>query len=283
MPIVLSASRRTDIPAFYLDWFFAGLGRGFFSLTNPYNGQVRTVAVDRDSVHSIVFWSKDYGPLLARLNELADYPAVFNYTLNTEDPLLEPSLLPLSQRLEQLRALAGIFGPRAVRWRFDPVVFCTLDGRPHDNIGGFEPLLDEASAAGLDTCTVSFMDPYRKIALREKSVPGLRFVFPGPDRLAEIASRMAGQAADRGIRLRTCCESALAGGGIANLEPGGCIDHELLCALYGGSLSFKPDQGQRRAAGCLCHESVDVGSYRGQPCRCGCLYCYANPVIRGRK
>ncbi|MBN2288997.1 MAG: DUF1848 domain-containing protein [Candidatus Glassbacteria bacterium] len=282
MQTVISASRRTDIPAFYLDWFISRLRVGEFRLSNPFNGRERVVQVSRASVHSLVFWSKNYGPLLGRLPELRGWNLFFQFTLNSEDKLLEPGVPPLAERREQMRLLAGIFGPQAVRWRFDPVACYESGGGKRDNLGGFESLLDFAAGIGLRACTVSFMDPYRKIDKREKQVPGFRFIYPDHGRMVETASRMAAQAAGRGIRLSTCCEQELARSGIDNLSGGGCIDHALLAGLYGGSLSHVPDRGQRRSAGCLCHESIDIGSYREQPCRGGCLYCYANPLIRWR-
>ena len=282
MQTVISASRRTDIPAFYLDWFISRLNAGEFRLINPFNGRVRKVPVSKHSAHSIVFWSKNYAQLLKRLSELKGWRLFFQFTLNTENSLLEPGVPPLAERKEQMRILVDIFGPRAVRWRFDPVVCYELDGRSHDNLGDFESLLDFAAGLGLEACTVSFMDPYRKIDLREKLIPGFRFLYTERTRMVETASWMAALAADRGITLFTCCEKELARAGIDNLRGGSCIDHNLLIELYGGSLSLAPDRGQRRSSGCLCYQSIDVGSYREQPCRCGCLYCYANPLVRRR-
>jgi len=282
MQTVISASRRTDIPAFYLDWFISRLNAGYFRLVNPFNGRTRKVQVSRDSVHSIVFWSKNYAPLLGRLSELKEWRLFFHFTLNSENSLLEPGVPPLGERMEQMRLLVDIFGPRTMRWRFDPVVCYESDGRRQDNLGDFERLLDFAAGVGLEACTVSFMDRYRKIDSREKKIPGLRFIYPGSAEMERTAAGMAALAADRGITLFTCCEKHLARAGIENLEGGGCIDHSLLAGLYGGTLSGAADLGQRRSSGCLCHESIDVGSYREQPCRCGCLYCYANPLVRRR-
>jgi Domain of unknown function (DUF1848) len=281
MQKIISASRRTDIPAFYLDWFISRLKAGRFRLVNPFNRKVRVVPVSRDTVHSIVFWSKNYGILLDRLSELHRWRLFFQFTVNSESSLLEPGVLSLGERKKQLRLLTEIFGPRAVRWRFDPVCCYELHGERRNNLEGFEDLLDFAAGLGLDACTVSFMDPYRKIDRREKLIPGFRFIYPEMGRLLETASWMAAQAASRGIRLFTCCEKELVQAGIANLEAGGCIDHFLLKDIYGGSLSAAADRGQRRLSGCLCHKSIDVGSYSGQPCRCGCLYCYANPLFDG--
>jgi Domain of unknown function (DUF1848) len=279
MKTVLSASRRTDIPAFYLDWFLDCLDKRRFTLTNPYNGRVRTVEVNRESVAAIVFWSKNYGSLLSRLERLSGWNCVFNFTLNSHDPLLERGVPSLEERMGQLRALVELFGPEAVRWRFDPVVFYYRDGRLHDNLHAFGPLLEFAAGLGLGTCTISFMDPYRKIDRRQRSVPDFAFEYPDSERMQEIATQMAEMAAGRGVKLLTCCEPEIAAAGIANIEAAGCIDHALIKRLYGETLSGRRDRGQRSASGCLCHESIDIGSYDSQPCRCDCLYCYANPVV----
>jgi hypothetical protein len=278
-PAVISASRRTDIPAHYIEWFLNGLRLGSFSLYNPYNGTERRIPVSRETVHSIVFWSKNYGPLLDCLDEFSGWSLAFNFTLNCPDPLLEPALPPLRERLEQMKRLVNQFGPEAVRWRHDPVVFYELDGRVRDNLGEFEMLLDFAAGIQLDSCTVSFMDHYRKIDRRTRSKPGLHFIYPDEARMFDTAAWMAERASCRGIRILTCCESALSVAGIDNLSAGACIDHRRLTGLFGGTLTEKPDKGQRRDSACLCHESMDIGSYSGQPCRCGCLYCYANPIV----
>jgi DNA repair photolyase len=278
MKTVISASRRTDIPAFYLDWFFSRLDEERFVLTNPYNGRVREVAAGRENVAAIVFWSKNYGPLLRQLKQLCNWNCVFNFTINSHDPLLEPGVPPLEERMEQMAALVRSFGPEAVRWRFDPVVFYYRDGRLHDNLHAFSRLLNFAAGLGIRVCTISFMDPYRKIARRERTVPDFAFEYPDSERMLEVASKMAATAAGHGVKLLTCCEPEIASAGIENLAAAGCIDHALIEHLYGEKLSRRRDRGQRSASGCLCHESIDIGSYDSQPCRCDCLYCYANPV-----
>lgn len=279
MKTVISASRRTDIPAFYLDWFFTRLDEGSFTLTNPYNGRVRNVPVGPENVAALVFWSKNYRPLLRRHKRLSGWNCLFNFTLNSHDPLLEPGSPPLEERMEQMAALAQLFSPEAVRWRFDPVVFYYRDGRLYDNLHAFSRLLEFAAGLGIGSCTISFMDPYRKIERRQLSIPDFAFEYPDSARMLEVASRMAATAEGYGVKILTCCEPGLASAGIGNLEAASCIDHGLIKRLFGEQLSGRRDRGQRSGAGCLCNESIDIGSYSSQPCRCDCLYCYANPVI----
>jgi hypothetical protein len=124
---ILSASRRTDIPGFYMDWFMERIRIGFFEVKNPYTRITRKVEASKDSVHSIVFWSKNYDAFIhtgagEKLKRLG-FNLYFNFTINSESPLLEKSIPPLSQRLNQLKQLASLFGPRNIAWRFDPVCF----------------------------------------------------------------------------------------------------------------------------------------------------------------
>jgi hypothetical protein len=285
MQIVLSASRRTDIPAFYMPWFMRSIARGAFEVLHPFRREALSVAVSSRAVHSIVFWSKDFGPFLRdgcgeRLERLG-YHLYFQFTVNSEIPLLEPNVPPLGERLRQLGELCARFGPRAVSWRFDPICHFRLDGGGlRDNLSDFPRIADAAARAGAAGCTVSFMDAYPKIARRlRRRLPGLAFLDPGPEAQRGILLALERELAARGMRLATCCESALLEGlpSRSTIEAGACIPGGLLMELYGGRISLRRDPGQRRRAGCGCRVSVDIGSYGRHPCRHGCLYCYANP------
>lgn len=282
--IVLSASRRTDIPAFYMSGFMEGIARGEFAVENPFNRKAFTVPAGPDRVHSIVFWSKNFGPFLkggyARKLFRKGYGLFFHFTVNSEDPVLEPKIPPLADRLAQMAALAGIAPPGAVAWRFDPVCHYEEGGRVRDNLGDFEKIANAAADCGITRCVTSFMDPYAKVLRRAEKRPGFSFVSPDPDAKAEILAQMAQTLQARGIRLFTCCEKEV----LDRLPPGlgagqgACVDHDLLESLYGPGLSHLRDRGQRVKKGCGCQASRDVGSYRTQACGHGCLYCYANPA-----
>ncbi|MFH1885257.1 MAG: DUF1848 domain-containing protein [Pseudomonadota bacterium] len=281
--IVLSASRRTDIPAFYMDWFMDRLRQGSFELENPFSRAVTTISARPGDVHSIVFWSKDYGPFLSadrdrELDRLGYFP-FFLFTVNSESLDLEPWLPPLAARLDQLRALAGLHGG-AVTWRFDPLCFFEKNGEPGDNLADFEKIARAASKAGISRCVTSFMDPYRKIAKRLASQPGFAFREPSPEERAAVLGGMKEILDSFSISLFLCCEKELLEslGPESGIRPHACVDHALLAGLYGAEgLSFSRDRGQRAGAGCGCHESRDVGVYRLHPCSHACLYCYANP------
>lgn len=282
---VISASRRTDIPAFYMEWFMAGIGRGFFEVTNPYNGVSRQVAASPETVHTIVLWSKNFGPFLSgRFGEkLMDmgYHLFFNFTVNSEDRLLEPSLPPLDQRLSQLADMARRFGQKRISWRFDPVCFYTTgDGAVKNNLADFPKIAEAAAKAGITRCITSFLDLYAKVKKRAAAHGALSFVEPDTGRQIEVITRMEALLRQHGIFLHTCCEKSLlpALPQASSVTAGACINGDLFMQADGGTVSVKKDRGQRTAAGCRCTESIDVGSYAQHPCFHNCLFCYANPT-----
>ncbi|MDY0312075.1 MAG: DUF1848 family protein [Desulfobacterales bacterium] len=281
---VLSASRRTDIPAFYLDWFLEGIRQGAFDVRGPYQRQPRRVPASVAAVHTIVFWSKDFGPFLRRRVgeqlQRQGFHLFFNFTVNSRDRILEPRVPELKERLDQLAELARRFSPEAIHWRFDPIChYRTSDGRTHDNRGDFQHIADAAAAAGIRRCITSFVDLYPKVGRRAERV-GVWFQDPPMTEKTAILEAMAEALRCRRIGLETCCEAKvldhLPVG--TDIRAGACIPSDRLMALFGGHLSLRQDSGQRRRAGCRCRVSVDIGSYALHPCHHNCLFCYARPT-----
>ncbi|MFH2219998.1 MAG: DUF1848 domain-containing protein [Pseudomonadota bacterium] len=283
--IVISASRRTDIPAFYMDWFMERIKQGAFETVNPYNRQEKAVPARPENVHTIVFWSKDFGPFIRggfgkTLSEMG-YNLFFNFTVNSSSPLLEPRVPPLKNRLDQMEDLCVQFGAGCVNWRFDPVCFFTFNEAVHiqDNLYDFSRIAEKASQSGIRRCTTSFMDHYPKIRKRIETVPGFSFIDPPLEQKRDLLLSMEKELAEKNIRLYTCCEKPVmealpAASGILKSS---CIPSDLLVEMYGGHLSLKKDSGQRITDGCGCRVSVDIGSYHRHPCLHDCLFCYANP------
>lgn len=291
---ILSASRRTDIPAFYAQWFMDRLMQGTFEVINPVNRKRTTVLCDPSSVHSIVFWSKNFAPFL-QMNAVRDllrkgYHPFLNFTINSENQDLEPGIPPLQDRLDQLETLCTILGPDKIAWRFDPICFYRIDGGPvKDNLNDFGTIADAAARLGIRKCVTSFVDLYTKI--RRRAVRYEREGKTAPE-LIEIDPALKKQVLDTllhilkktGIRLFLCCErdlfqkTAFRGPVFENA----CIDGRLLAALYGGPCETARDYGQRARHGCQCTRSVDVGSYENHPCFHNCFFCYANPAVDHR-
>lgn len=286
LKIVISASRRTDIPAFYMPWFEERIEKGFFEVKNPYNGKVSVVPATPDRVHTIVFWSKnfghfiekDYGKKLTR----AGYHLFFNFTVNSDNRILEPGVPGLDERLGQAEAIAEAFGPEAVQWRFDPVCYYVdASGKVRNNLGDFRKIADFMRSIGVKRCVTSFLDIYAKVKTRAGK-NGLMFSDPPVDKKIRILQRMSDVLSENGMALFTCCEKEI----FELLPPesgvmqSACVPNRYLTELYGGKLSYRKDYGQRVKHGCGCMTSADIGSYSEQPCYHDCLFCYANPRKR---
>jgi hypothetical protein len=283
--IVISASRRTDIPAFYIDWFMAQVDRGYFEVINPYNRKVSIVPAAPELVHTIVFWSKDFGPFLKRgIGEQLQkrgFHLFFNFTINSDTPRLEPRVPKLPERLRQLEYLSSRFDSRAINWRFDPVCFYKINkSRIKNNLHDFTRIAEKAARNGISRCITSFMDDYPKIRKRIKSITGFSFTYPSPEKKVSILQEMEKKLRQDKIRLYTCCEKELLDllPTNAGIDNSACIPNDLLVELYGGYLSLKKDHGQRVKKGCGCKVSIDIGSYHLHPCYHSCLFCYANPA-----
>jgi hypothetical protein len=283
--IVISASRRTDSPAFFMPWFMECIDAGRFEVQNPYNRQTAIVPAIPQRVHSIVFWSKNFGPFLdkgyAKVLVQRRYRLFFNFTINSTQPVLEPGLPPLEDRLGQLARLVEIFGPDCVQWRFDPICFFKeRSGYQGNNLDQFEIIARHASRLGLKACITSFVDLYRKVLRRVKERHDLELIDPPMTQKVATAVQLADLLASLGMEMQLCSEKDL----LAHLPPdlgvtaSACIPNDRLTALYGPGISLSQDGGQRKAAGCMCGASKDIGSYHLHPCRHNCLFCYANPA-----
>ncbi len=283
---VISASRRTDIPAFYTPWLMEGVKKGEVAVINPFNRVSRMVNLRPNAVHSIVFWSKNFAPFLAaeapaRLEGMG-YKLFFNFTVNAENCVLEPNIPPLDQRIAQAQMLCRHFGPEAVNWRFDPVSFYEENGTARNSLQGFETIARRMADLGICRCITSFYDPYRKVdrrlqRLAKSGGPGIRFTEPEPQARQQIIKQMAAFLEPLGIRLLVCCEADITGAfpPIENVSASACIDGRLLKRLFGGNPCMAKDTGQRKDKGCQCTRSVDIGSYDLHPCNHNCLFCYA--------
>ena len=276
MKQIISASRRTDLPARYASWLARALHAGEVEVPQPYSGRTSLVSLRPVDVHTIVLMSKDFGPLLRDEGGLRGALAAYDQVTcqltitGLGGSRLEPGVPAPEVTLAQLAPLAGWLGDvRRLTVRFDPIVHWREGGETASNMAFAPRLLDACAAGGLSAVRLSFATIYRKMALR-----GVEWVEPTPERQTAIAASLVRQAAERGISVYACCQPWLAETG-AKLA--GCIDAAALAALHpkcerapGGR-----DKGQRSA--CLCSPSRDIGSYR-MSCGNGCLYCYASPL-----
>lgn len=274
MGAIISASRRTDIPAFYLDWFLNRCRAGFCHVPNPFNlRQVRRVLLRRQDVAAVVLWTKDPAPLLSRLSEMdgLGLPYVILHTLNSYPRDLEPGLARVEKRLARFRALAEHVGPGRTAWRYDPIILSNRT--PHD--WHAERFADMARALRGATrrVIVSFLDLYRKTerGLKPLEAAGWRFLRGAEDapETHALLRRMAAAARANGMQLQACAEALdyTADG----VPPGACIDGAWLHRAVGAAGHGQEDPNQRQT--CRCVASRDIGV--PDTCLHGCVYCYA--------
>lgn len=265
--MIISASRRTDIPAFYADWLLNRLRAGYVLVRSPRAcRRISRVSLSPDDVDALVFWTKDPRPLLARLPELGKFgiPFGFQFTLTPYGRDLEKGLGDKDDIAAAFRRLSASLGAGRVRWRYDPIVLnaaWTIERHTRS----FARLCESLEGAA-EVCTISFVDLYAK--LRNPVRDGiLRPIRPGE--MAELAAMCARIGGEHGMRVCACSEAMdLRPYGV---QPARCLDPAWLEAIAGVPLRLSP---ARQREYCGCAESVDIGAY--DTCRNGCTYCYAN-------
>ena len=265
--MIISASRRTDIPAFYSEWFFNRLREGYVLTRNPMNfHQISKVSFSPDTVDAIVFWTKNPTPMISRLGELEKYPYYFQFTLTSYGPEIETGLPSKNQVIiPAFQRLSEEIGRERVVWRYDPIFFSDQYSMEY-HCKYFRVLASKLSPY-TEKCTVSFLDLYRNT---ERNLKPFGFV---PDDLKmpeELLERFAEIAKECGIDIDTCAEHHdFDHLGVGHAR---CIDQERIERISGTKLKVGRDRNQRAACGCV--SSVDIGMYN--TCLNGCRYCYAN-------
>jgi len=271
--MILSASRRTDIPALYGDWFLERLKEGYFLVPNPFidNGKIAKINVEpvkvetnimggqiiSGNVDGIVFWTKNPRPILARLDELKDYKYYFLFTLNPYDNSIEKNLPPLETRIETFIELSRAIGADRVQWRYDPILF-TKDIAVEWHTVQFANLAKRLEGY-TKCCKISFL-----LGKHPK------LLSPNFWERKELAKNLSEIAFAHGIKLETCAVGEEFIG--TKVTKSSCIDGELWERLLNAKRKNNKLDKQRKE--CLCMPCVDIGIYN--TCTNGCVYCYAN-------
>jgi hypothetical protein len=268
--MIVSASYRTDIPAFYGEWFINRLRAGYCSVFNPYSRKPYAVDLRPSAVDGFVFWTKNLTPFLPRLEEVSDlgYPFVVQYSINAYPRDLENCVIDSARSVEHMHRLARDYSPFCPVWRYDPILVSSLTPEPF-HLRQFARL-----AAALEGATnevvISFAQVYEKTQLN-LNVAAERNHFtwhnPSDDAKLSLAARLVEIASRHGMSLTVCSQRNYTAPGAA---PARCIDAARMTALSGHRITA-PTKGNR--AECLCHESRDIGEY--DTCPHGCVYCYA--------
>lgn len=284
---VISASKRTDIPAFYLPWLAERVQAGEVAVPNPMFRNASEakkawthVSLKPDDVAAIVWWSKNYGVYLRpRFYEVfGRYPVqYFHFTVNSRRPdlaWLEPDVPSEAAALVQIEELARRRGPEMIAWRNDPIMFWYERGENRSSWDPefFERMCKSLSGMGVTTCFTSIADAYRKFVLRLREFfPEIQLRDPTSADIQQLGQEMGSIAAAYGMELHACTESALAGQ--PGFTKGACIDGKLLRATQAAAT----DRKMKGREECGCTRHIDIGDYVTQECGYSCVYCYANP------
>lgn len=265
--MILSVSRRTDIPNYYSEWFMNRIKEGFLYVRNPMNPhQISRIDLSPDIVDCIVFWTKNPANMIDKLDFLKDYAYYFQFTLTGYGKEIEPNLPDKRKELiATFQALSEKIGKEKIIWRYDPIFISTKYSAEY-HVKVFAEIAENLSDY-TKRVVISFLDFYAKTRRNTKEL-GIKTMTK--EEMVDLAGKMAGIAASYNLILETCAEQIdLEKAGIRH---GSCIDKKLIEQILGCKLLGTKDKNQRQE--CFCMESIDVGTYN--TCYNGCRYCYAN-------
>ncbi|MDI9636910.1 DUF1848 domain-containing protein [Kamptonema cortianum] len=267
--MIISASYKTDIPAFYGQWFVNRLAAGYCLMRNPMNRRVIRVSLKKSDVDGIVFWTKNFRPFMKHVSEVEScgIPFSVQYTINGYPQSLENHVVDWRKSADTVLAVADRFGPHCVVWRYDTVILSSET--PVDfHLENFSRIADALRGA-TNEVVISFLQLYRKTARnldKMSRTAGNHWRDPSLEEKQELAAKLHTLAKEREIMLTICSQPE-----IQSIQSASrCIDSKRLAAIAGHPFSAKT-RGNR--PGCECSQSRDIGDY--DTCPHGCVYCYA--------
>jgi DNA repair photolyase len=276
---IISVSRRTDIPAFYSEWFINRIREGFCYVPHPIYPQrkLQLVNLRPEDVEIIAFWTRDPLPLMRYLPELdkRGYKYYFQYTIVGYPKIIDPKSPPLQKALKTFQNLSDRIGKEKVVWRYDPILFSNLS--PYEwHIKQISDIARQLRGK-TERLVISFIDPYRKTTRRLSKETGRDFQLSpetfNPESYKPLAQWIGLEVQRLGMEVVTCAERLdLYEYGIAH---GKCIDDALISRILGREIVSRKDPGQRKHCGCVVSKDIGVN------CTCvfGCKYCYATQSI----
>lgn len=265
--MILSVSRRTDIPNYYSEWFYNRIKEGFLYVRNPMNThQISKINLSPELTDCIVFWTKNPADMIPRLDELQDYNYCFQFTLTGYGRDIEANVP------EKRHHITGVFqklsektGSEKMIWRYDPILF-NKNYDPDYHLKAFEEIAGTLTGY-TGKVTVSLIDLYEKT---KRNTKGLNIKELPYSELAALIHEMEKIAKKNNMELLTCAaQNKLTAAGIKGV---GCVEKAWIEEITGCRLKAKGEKTQRKD--CACIESIDVGTYN--TCMNGCKYCYAN-------
>lgn len=267
--MILSVSRRTDIPAFYSEWFINRIIEGFVYVRNPFNyNQVSKINISPDNVDCIVFWSKNPKPIIEKLNILDElnYKYYFQFTINPYEKDLEKSIVSKEDIINTFINLSNLIGKKRVVLRYDPILL----NEKYDinyHIKAFDKLCTTLYQH-TEKITFSFLDDYKKV---KRNMSDINIKEITEDDMLQIAHKFKEITNKHGLLIETCAEEIDLNK--VGINHGKCIDGDLIESIIGYEIKNKNKlDGNRQYCGCM--KTIDIGQY--DSCIHNCLYCYAN-------
>lgn len=262
--MIISASRRTDIPAFFGDWLMERIKEGHVIVKNPFNPQQqKNISLQLPDVTIFVFWTKNAIPFMSQLETIHNigYPFYFLHTITPYGVDLEKNLPVKGVIVDNFKRIIDLYGPKRAIWRYDPIIITKKYDIDY-HIRAFTKLTGLLEGYA-DICLFSFLEYYHK--LKNRRWP--EGFIPVPEETTKISllAKLGNVAASRGIELAACCN------GFEGISQPGCINPHFTQGVGANLLKINRDKHQRE--NCHCIKSIDIGTYN--TCRHGCLYCYA--------
>ncbi len=265
--MIVSVSRRCDIPSYFGKWFINRLDDGYVLVVNPYNNkQYSKISLAKEHVDIFIFWTKNpipfmkYLPIIDKLG----YPYYFEYTITPYGKDLEINLPDKDILLDAFITLSKKLGKNRVVWRYDPIIIndkYTIEY--HHRM--FEYMAKKLNGY-CNRCIISFVDNYKNVQRNMGENPASRFC---EKEMYALTSLIAPIARQYDIVLVTCSEKIDLD--ILGVQHGACIDkYHIESILEIAVETIKDNQRQE----CRCLQCVDIGTYNS--CNHGCVYCYAN-------
>ena len=279
---IISCSRRTDIPAFLMDWVIDKIQIGYVDVVNPFNRkQVSRVSLKPEDVRCWVWWSKNFKAWIKTYEKnkqiFKSYKGhYFQFTINSPSELEQNLDISLEERFDQLKWIIDEFGLTSVSFRFDPIIIYKKkdENRIRSNLDKFEYIIEKVSALGLKEMIFSFATIYTKVNNRMKA-RGFIPLDPPFSKKKEILNKLLEICNKHEMQMKACCQPDLLE--INGIEQAHCVDANKIEQIIGEKISKVKDTGQRK--GCGCFKSKDIGGYTGIfRCKHNCDYCYASPA-----
>lgn len=265
--MILSVSRRTDIPNYYSEWFLNRIKEGYLYVRNPMNiHQISKIDISPEIVDCIVFWTKNPEPMLDKLEQLKDYKYYFQFTLTGYGKDMEPALPHKKNKMiPTFQKLSKMIGKEKVVWRYDPIVITETYSEEY-HLKAFQEIASSLNGY-CKRVVISFVDLYAKT---KKNMKDIQTIDKNQSELITFSKKLAEIAVSNGMEIETCAE--LIDLSSCGIKHSSCIDKKLIETIIGCSIKVEKDKNQREECGCV--ESVEIGAYN--TCLNGCKYCYAN-------